>query len=406
MDRETIVPLTLPFTARPKVEAFTAEDTVAQIVWRRLPPGNLVAVAHHRSGSIEHPLGDAGEPGAAELDGFEPASTTDVELFVDGAPTAKCQVTTAAPIDAGPVVKIATISDLHLGETGFGLIKQLREPDGIISYPLRCALAAAREAETWGAELLVIKGDITDMARPAEWNLFDEFLAAVSIPVTAVPGNHDTVATPGSLDAAEELQRRGLFPEPVHSVDLANARVVLADSTVSSHSWGRLGCRRDELIDAVSTDMPALLFTHHHLENHISPWFWPLGVQRFDNARLVRELASTNPDLLISSGHTHRTRARVEAGVAITEVGSTKDGPGVWAGYVIHASGVRQIVRRIAEPSCVAWTERTHTAVGGIWGRWSPGRVADRSLTHSWPSGRTTPTATDQTSSTVPSARV
>ncbi|MEM9467910.1 MAG: metallophosphoesterase [Actinomycetota bacterium] len=400
---------TLPFTAPPTVEVFAVEDTTAQLVWRRLPAGELTALAHHRTGAAEHPLGRADEPGAADLLGFEPDTTTRVEIRVDGRPIAERMVTTAPTIDDGPITKIATISDLHLGEEGFGLVRQFRESRDVVPYPLRCALAAVKEAEAWGAELLVIKGDITELGKAPEWELFDALLSAISIPVVAVPGNHDTVAKRDSVDATVELQQRGLFPAPVHHLDLANVRVVLADSTVPKHSWGRLGRHRDALVDAVAIDRPAMIFTHHHLEDRRYPWFWPLGIQRFDNAGLVRDLAETNPDLLISSGHTHRTRVRFEAGIAITEVGSTKDGPGVWAGYTVHDHGVRQVVRRVAEPSCVSWTDRTHAVVAGIWGRWSPGRLADRSMTHRWPSGGRMPATTanaDQTSSPVPSERV
>ncbi|MFQ5558939.1 MAG: hypothetical protein ACE5GB_15715, partial [Acidimicrobiales bacterium] len=68
--------------------------------------------------------------------------------------------------------------------------------------------------------------------------------------------------------------------------------------------------------------------------------------------------------------------------------GSTKDHPGVWAGYEIHAEGVHQTVRRVAEPACLEWTERTAAVVGGIWGRWAPGELGDRSVTHRWTGDR------------------
>ena len=95
-------------------------------------------------------------------------------------------------------------------------------------------------------------------------------------------------------------------------------------------------------------------------------------------------LLEVNPDLAVSSGHTHRNRARHHHTALITEVGSAKDHPGVWAGYAVHRDGIRQVVRRVADPSCLAWTDRTHAAVAGIWGRWSPGRLADRCITHRW----------------------
>jgi hypothetical protein len=38
------------------------------------------------------------------------------------------------------------------------------------------------------------------------------------------------------------------------------------------------------------------------------------------------------------------------------------------------------------DPEALAWTERTRRSALGAWGRWSPGRLTDRSFTHVWPS--------------------
>ena len=380
----TSVSPTFPFTALAPIDVFAVEDTVAQFTWRGLPDGPLSLVVHHGGGTETIEIGEAGTPGAADVDGFTPGSATNVDVHVGGRRVTRRVVTTLDSLDGPPLAKIATISDLHLGEEGFGLIRRLREPKGVEPYALRCAKAAVREAQAWGAELLVIKGDITELGMPGEWELFDELLADIHIPILAIPGNHDTFAKRGSLDATTELQRRSLFPEPVHTTGVGGATIVMADSTVAGHSFGRLGRWTDQLADAVDGDQPALLFTHHHLETRTYPWFWPLGVQKFDTGDLLRTLFEANADLVISSGHTHRNRARRHATGLITEVSATKDYPGVWAGYTIHPSGVRQVVRRVADPTCVAWNDRTHAVVGGIWGRWSPGRLADRSLTHEW----------------------
>jgi hypothetical protein len=88
---------------------------------------------------------------------------------------------------------------------------------------------------------------------------------------------------------------------------------------------------------------------------------------------------------VITSGHTHRHRARRRGPLLLTEVGSPKDYPGTWAGYVVHEGGIRQVVRRVAAPDAIRWTEATKRALFGIWGRWSPGRLEDRCLTHVWP---------------------
>ncbi len=68
----------------------------------------------------------------------------------------------------------------------------------------------------------------------------------------------------------------------------------------------------------------------------------------------------------------------------MTQVGSTHDYPGTWAGYVAHDGGLRQVVRRIVAPDAIAWTERTRHVLFGLWGRWSPGRLQDRCFTLRW----------------------
>ncbi len=361
------------------MEVFAVEDTRAQITWRRLPAGNLTA----RAGDTEQVLGEGGRTGAAEITSLRPSTANSIDLLIDGRELAHHTIQTHESLGPEPLTRIATLSDLHLGEEGFGLVKQMRYrgPD---AYPLRCAQAAAREALAWGAELLVIKGDITQGGHDDEWEMFDELLADIPVPVLAVPGNHDVARTSRSVDATTALQARGLFPEPVHSFDMAGVRIVVVDSTIPGRNWGRIGCWIDELSAAVDVDRPTLIFTHHHVEDRALPRFWPPGIRRYDGAPVLDQLLAINPDIVLSSGHTHRNRIRNYGTGLITEVSSTKDFPGVWAGYAIHDTGMRQSVRRIAEPECIEWTDHTHAAVAGIWGLWSPGRLSHRSHTHHW----------------------
>ena len=89
--------------------------------------------------------------------------------------------------------------------------------------------------------------------------------------------------------------------------------------------------------------------------------------------------------VFVTSGHTHRHRRRRHGPAVITEVGSPKDFPGTWAGYVVHEGGIRQVVRRIARPDVLRWTERSAAAAFGLWSRWSPGTLDDRCFPHTWP---------------------
>lgn len=61
----------------------------------------------------------------------------------------------------------------------------------------------------------------------------------------------------------------------------------------------------------------------------------------------------------------------------MAELGSTKDSPGTWCGYVVHEGGIVQTppYRRSRR---ARMTERTGNAVLGLWSMWSPGSLDDR----------------------------
>jgi hypothetical protein len=87
----------------------------------------------------------------------------------------------------------------------------------------------------------------------------------------------------------------------------------------------------------------------------------------------------------VTTGHTHRYRRRRHGPVLITTTGSPKDYPGAWTGYAVHEGGIRQVVRRIAAPDCIRWTQRTAHALFGGWALWAPGLRSHRCFTHPWP---------------------
>jgi len=56
----------------------------------------------------------------------------------------------------------------------------------------------------------------------------------------------------------------------------------------------------------------------------------------------------------------------------------------VWAGYAVHEGGLRQVVRRVAEPSCLAWSEPNRRSLLGLWGPWASGFLRWRCFSHTW----------------------
>ena len=366
------------------VQVFAVEDTTAQLVWRRAHPGTVVV--RGAGPPIECPT-DAG-PGSVVVDGLAPATTTVLEVTLPGAPPETVAVTTG-PALAGPErVRIATVSDLHLGLHSFGLLKTVRErlPHGD-PPSVRCARAALAEAVAWGAELIVVKGDLTDGGKVSEWDDAAALLQALPVPVVVLPGNHDLYRH-AEIEPADAGRKYGLHVvADVEHVDLAAVRVVLGVTAVPGRSRGELRRERAEAIAASAAGGPAaLVMLHHQLTLRPEAPFYPPGVARSDGDPFLDALAAAQPRSLVTSGHTHRHRRRTHGPVTVTTVGSTKDYPGTWAGYVVHDGGLRQVVRRVAAPDCLRWTEATRRGAARQWARLSEGSLVDRSFTLSWAS--------------------
>jgi 3',5'-cyclic-AMP phosphodiesterase len=361
------------------LRVFAVEDTAVQLTWRDGRPGSVLRVGDH---SVV--VGRAG-PGATSIDGLAPATRYDV--VVDGRPAGA--VRTLAPPPGELLFRFATVSDTHIGERGFGILPRFHEDSHLSerdAYPNRCLRAAIDEAAAWGAQLLVAKGDLTWSGRPLQWETVAETLAAAPIPVHATLGNHDVV--PRAVDGRDVLTRHGVVAaRTVEPVDVPGLRIVLGHSADRGHRYGVVdGVQRDEIVRLVAeSTTPAFVTLHHYVNPLPVRSRYPRGIEHTEGDALIAGLAAVQPATFLSFGHSHRNRRKVRHGLPLTEVGSTKDYPGVWAGYAVHEGGIRQVVRRVAEPSCLEWTEPTRAVLGGFWGWWSPGRLRWRSFTWTWP---------------------
>jgi len=213
--------------------------------------------------------------------------------------------------------------------------------------------------------VVVAKGDLTNRGQIHEWREYADLVHAASVPIIGVPGNHDRAFRNG-LAPEDAARAFGLtLASPLHVVDGAGYRLVLVDSTTGGHNHGRLDAVADDAVTAVAETEPgsvALVFLHHQLHRWPVREVWPVGVGRLESRRFMEAVARTGTRCMVSSGHTHRHRRWEHREVTATQVGSTKDYPGVWAGYVITDRAVRQVVHRVTEPDCLRWTEFTRRA--------------------------------------------
>ena len=328
-------------------------------------------------------LASAGHVAAVVVDELSPA--TAFEVVVDG--RRLTTATTLAPPPGRLRSRVATVSDIHVGDGWtFGVLPTVHDGAAAGETPVvRATRAAVDELTRWRPDLLVGKGDLTHHGHPEEWRSAAGLLTGTGLPVIATVGNHDVRreavdGRPHMAEAGIDLALRGIVVR-----DLPGIRVVAVDATMPARHPGSFRASGRALLDAVGdAPGPVLVAVHHQFQRLPVPTHWPPGVLGPESGRFLRKLAAANRNVLVTSGHTHRNRARVLHGVVVTEVGSPKDHPGAWGGYAVHEGGIRQVVRRVADPDTLRWTEATRRALFGIWGRWSPGRLADRCFTHHW----------------------
>ena len=106
--------------------------------------------------------------------------------------------------------------------------------------PLRCARAALAEASAWGADALVVKGDMTQRGRPSELEHVAELLGQWDGPVLVIEGNHETKGS--AVDCTQIMARHGVdvHTTSVSCLDLPGVRIVGVPTTLWHHGGGRL----------------------------------------------------------------------------------------------------------------------------------------------------------------------
>ncbi|HVM68098.1 MAG TPA: metallophosphoesterase [Acidimicrobiales bacterium] len=360
-----------------RAEVFAVDDASVQVCWRAAPPGRVEVGAGDAAASTT----SDGGPGGVVVGGLRPGQRLRVTVqgsFVE-------QLHTLVPPPGRELCRFAAINDLHIGATEFGPIRAVREADHRDPHPLRCARAAIHEALAWGAEALVVKGDLTQEGRPNEWCAVAALLARAGVPVFAIEGNHETKRS--AIDGRRVMARSGLELH-VHpaALDLPGVRIVGVPTPRWHGDPGWVTREAAEQSAALAAGAPAAVMAlHHYPQRFLLPTLYPPGIPGPIARRSLDAWRQANPNSLVIAGHTHRHRRREYHGLVIAESGSTKDFPGTWTGYVVYEGGIMQVTRRVLAPAAIAWSERGRAVLGGLWGLWSPGLRSHRCFSHTWP---------------------
>lgn len=277
---------------------------------------------------------------------------------------------------------VATVNDVHFGETVCGVIDgtdigpTFSAAPGDPPYPEVMNRGAVAEIAALAPDAVVVKGDLTSRGTDAEVEAFLAAYAPLADRLTWVRGNHESY---------EHLERGA---DPVQVVDLPGVRIVLLDTSVDGVEWGGVDADQLEQLDtlAAEADRPVLLMGHHQAWNPDSDerpdsYF---GIDPADSERLV-EVVARRPRIVAQlAGHTHRNRVRrfsATGDVPWVEVSAVKDYPGAWAEYRVHEGGIVQVFHRISTPAALAWTEQTRHMYAGLYAEYALGGLDDRCFT-------------------------
>ena len=275
--------------------------------------------------------------------------------------------------------RIATVNDVHFGETVCGVLEGheggpvYRSGPGEDPYPEVMNAGVVHDMAALDPVAVIAKGDLTTSGTSEEYQRFlDVYGTAFGDRLHHVRGNHDAYS-------GESHGATGPF-----AVEVPGARLAVLDTVIPTETTGQLGADQIEWLDTVAaeSDRPVMVFGHHHVwtpESERTDSYF--GIRPDDSEALAAVAARRRSIVGYFAGHTHRNRV---AHVAATgsmpwvEVACVKDFPGAWAEYRIFDGGILQVFRRASTPAALAWSEKTRDMFGGFYDVYALGELHDR----------------------------
>lgn len=275
--------------------------------------------------------------------------------------------------------RFATVNDVHFGETRCGVIEGtdigpvFTIDDGEPPYPETMNRAAVAEIAAIDPVAVVVKGDLTANGTDEEYAQFlDCYAGAFGDRLHHVRGNHDSYH--GGTYAAFAHQE----------VHLPGVTLAILDTSREARANGDLSADQLDWLDELGAraDQPVVVFGHHHIwhphSRHREDSYFGIVP---DASEALIEVMSRRPRLVgYFAGHTHRNRRVDIDGVPYVEVACVKDFPGAWAEYRVYEGGIVHLMRRIADPDALSWTERTRHMYEGAYADYAFGPLEARSF--------------------------
>lgn len=206
------------------------------------------------------------------------------------------------------------ISDTHIGfnkEANPAPLNTLQQAiDKVIALPKK-------------PSLILHTGDITHLAKPAEFDAAAQVLKGLPSPVHYVPGEHDMLDEGGGK-AYLDRYGKGTKGNGWYSFDDHGVHFVALINVFNFQAGHEATLGADQLkwladdLRAVSVSTPVVVFTHIPLWTIYQPWGW--GTEDGDQAiAMLRKYGSVT----VLNGHIHQVIQKVEGNITFHTARST-----------------------------------------------------------------------------------
>ncbi len=338
-----------------------------------------------------------------------PAIPTDATLSPDNIDTSNAGVfTTLIPPSGDLLFTMCWANDLHIGEGTSGLAFGdfppgfAADPDN--PYWRFMATSAVAESKARGASLMLVAGDLTAEARPAELTqartIFDGF-GTYGQDYFITRGNHDRAHAGPEWDGCGHPVGGSHhdclldhFPLPddrsTYSFDHQGVHIVSLDTNDLTTGNGDVS---DEDFEWLEADLagnggrPTFLFGHHPIAvDSYATSLPPLpGVFLLppDDAIRLQQVAGEHSVVGVYSGHTHRNKRSVlsaSPGVPYVELGAVKEYPGGYGLVRVYEGGYMVNFHKTASPEARVWSERSRGEYFGLYPWYTLGALDDRNF--------------------------
>jgi Icc protein len=210
-------------------------------------------------------------------------------------------------------LRFVQISDSHIGFD--------KPANTDVTATLRAAIAKI-QADPQPPAFVLHTGDLTHLSKPAEFDMLQQVLSELPVPVFYVPGEHDVLED----DGKSYLQRfgKGTLGAGWHSFDQSGVHFIGLVNVVNLKAGG-LGTLGDEQLAWLEKDVkrlksstPLVVFAHIPLWSVYPDWGWGTD----DSERALSYLKRFG-SVSVLNGHIHQVMQKVEGNVTFHTAMST-----------------------------------------------------------------------------------